>query len=161
MSSGKARLLQVPPAQLSVVHSLPSSQSLGVPALQTVSWQLSFTLQASPSLQMTPLVGVNVQPPISSQESLVHALPSTHTLPVTPAQVPPPHTSPLVQNRPSLHVAVLKVWVQPLSSLHASLVHTLLSSHFLPVTPVQTPELHVSWLVQKSPSVQGTPLRPP
>src|SRR5437762_1259939 len=67
-----------------------------------------------------------------------------------PAQEPLLHLSPVVQALPSVHDAVLLVWVQPPVPLHTSSVHALLSSQLYGV-PLQT------WFLQRSLRVQGFP----
>src|SRR5687767_7217955 len=76
-----------------------------------------------------------------------------------PVQLPLEQVSPTVQVLPSLHAAPL---------LPGTATHVSLTSLQLPIrqmsalggaqvlgTPLQTPAVHLSWMVQKRPSVQG------
>ncbi len=74
---------------------------------------------------------------------------------VPDTQLPPLHTSPLVQPLPSSQLAVLLLWLQPVLVLQPSLVHGLLSLQVvagLMATPAQAPPPHASPLVQALPS---------
>src|SRR5262245_64260763 len=75
-------------------------------------------------------------------------------LPACTEQLPPPQVSPPLQNRPSLHGAVLfGCWQTALAPLQVSLVQTLPSSvHAVPFV------LNVQLVVQHEPAV---PLLPP
>jgi hypothetical protein len=61
----------------------------------------------------------------------------------------------VVQASPSLQGALLSVWTQPVITLQLSSVQPLLSSQFGGGPPRQAPPLHVSLVVQASPSSQG------
>jgi hypothetical protein len=69
---------------------LSSLQSLGVPAVQVPAWQLSPTVQASPSLHAVPLesAGLEQLPVAESQRSCVQALLSPQFLAAPGVQVP-------------------------------------------------------------------------
>ena len=103
---------------------------------------------------VTSLAGETSQNPlIALQKSLVQALESWQTT-GTPEQVPPPHLSAEVHGLPSLHPTVLAPWLQVPAASQPSSVHTLPSPHDLPM-PLHLPNLHMSFLVQSSPSVHG------
>jgi len=95
-----------PPAGLqeSSVHPLPSLQSGGAPPTQAPPAQVSLVVQALPSSQWSVLF-VNTQTP-PGQVSVVQPLASSHWLSWVhsvqpgmgaPLQLPPAHTSSLVQ----------------------------------------------------------------
>ncbi len=90
--------------QLSVVHALPSSQTLAVPA-QAPVLQASPVVQALPSSQPVPSLRLvyTHTPLLVLQLSPVQALPSLHTLAVPP-HVPLLHLSVSVQGLPSLQL---------------------------------------------------------
>jgi hypothetical protein len=103
--------------QESSVQPLPSSQLGGGPPTHIPPEQTSPVVQALPSLHGAALF-VNTQTPLG-QELSVHGLKSSHWLlwlhsmqpgMGVPAQIPPEHTSPLVQAWPSLHKLVLLPW---------------------------------------------------
>lgn len=146
--------------QSSLVHTLPSSQGL-VP-LHSPLTHLSLVVHAMPSLQLAPsLVGVNTQPVLGSQLSVVHAWPSSHLRPpATPAQLPLVHVSLLVHTLPSSQPLPLglAVFLQPLSAKHTSSVQALPSSQFAEPTVVQKPPWQLSPAVQALPSLQVAPL---
>jgi hypothetical protein len=82
-----------------------------VPPPQAPLLQVSPVVHALPSLHAAVLLAC-WQPSVGLHASSVHALLSsqyTATLMSVPAQVPPPHTSPLVQRFASLHCKVLLV----------------------------------------------------
>jgi len=80
-------------SQESIVQTLVSSQSGGVPAVQVPPLQKSPVVQAFPSSHDVPVGrGVNVQPVSGLQESAVHEFPSSQTLGL-PRQFPPLHAS--------------------------------------------------------------------
>jgi hypothetical protein len=83
-------------------------------------------VQALPSSAHGKLLFVCTQPEAGSQESSVQGLPSSQ-LAALPAQVPPEHTSPVVQALPSSQPALLlSLWHSPLTQL--SVVQALSSS---------------------------------
>jgi hypothetical protein len=91
-------------SQLSVVQTLPSSQSSGVPAVQAPAWQVSSPLQTSPSAHGVPLsTGVLAQPATGSQLSLVQPLPSLQLSGVPAVQVPARQVSSPLQTSASAH----------------------------------------------------------
>lgn len=114
-------------SQLSVVHTLPSSQLGGGPPWQTPPLQASFVVQAFPSLHEWVLFTCT-QPVAGLHVSSVQMFASSQLAGPPAWQLPPPHTSPTVQALPSLQAAVLFVWTQPLRGLHVSSVHGLWSS---------------------------------
>src|SRR5262249_60270688 len=63
--------------------------------------QTSASVHWSPSLHGMPSASVKTQPPVGSQLSLVHALPSSQVTGCAPAPVPPPHASPPLHALPS------------------------------------------------------------
>src|SRR2546422_6572961 len=118
--------------QLSVVHTLWSSQLGGGPPTHVPPLQVSFVVQALPSLHGAVLFGW--------------------------MQAPPLHTS-SVQTLPSLaHGAVLFVWTQPVAGLQLSVVQTFPSSQLGAGPPTHVPPLQVSFVVQALPSLHGAVL---
>jgi len=113
---------------VSVVHGFESLQVGGAPPAHDPAAQVSFVVQAFPSLHAVVLF-VKTQPVDGLQVSVVHTLLSLHTLAPSGWQLPPPQVSPVVQASPSLHGAVLFVNTQPVDVLQVSVVHTLLSLH--------------------------------
>jgi hypothetical protein len=90
--------------QLSVVHTLPSLQTSGVPAAHTPAWQVSAPLQTLASAHAVPLAtGVVVHPVAGLQPSVVHTLPSLQTMGVPAVHAPAWHVSAPLQLLPSLH----------------------------------------------------------
>jgi hypothetical protein len=148
-------------SQLSLVHTLPSSQLSGVPAVHTPAWQVSVPLQTLPSLQTVPLsTGVLAQPVTGSQLSVVHTLPSVQSRAVPAVHTPPWQVSAPLQTSPSGHAVpfTTAVFVQPKTGSQLSVVHTLLSSQLRGVPAVHTPLWHVSAPLQTSPSAHEVPL---
>jgi hypothetical protein len=91
-------------SQLSVVHTLLSSQLIGVPAEHTPLWQVSSPLQTLPSGHAVPLsTGVFTQPVTGSQLSLVQTLPSLQLMGVPTVQTPAWQVSSPLQTLPSVH----------------------------------------------------------
>ncbi len=129
-------------AQLSVVQEFLSSQSACWPPAQVPDWQVA-PVTHRPPVEHAPVVGVNTQPPLPSQESMVQASPSLQ-LSVVPRQLPPVHLSPLVHGLPSSQAIVLFVCVQPVPGTHASSVHRLLSSQSAGTQPGPVSLLSVS-----------------
>jgi hypothetical protein len=113
--------------QLSVVHSLSSLQTMGVPGWHVPPPQVSPVAQAFPSSHGFVLF-VNTQPAAGSHVSDVQTLLSLHTTALPGWQVPPPHVSPAVQASPSSHETVLFVCKQPATASQKSSVHGLPSS---------------------------------
>jgi len=66
-------------SQLSVVHTLPSLQTGGVPAVQVPLWQVSSPLQRLPSAHEEPFGSTVLLQTPALQTSLVHGLPSAQS----------------------------------------------------------------------------------
>src|SRR5262249_30173232 len=123
--------------------------------------QVSVPLQNTPSLHAVPLGSFAVQLSSTSlQEAaqlLSPVLSGRHGSPEWTEQLPPEHVSVPLQNRLSVHGAVLFGCVQVPVALHLSSVQTLRSLvHAVPAgwkpLSVQLPEpLHRSWFVQSVP----------
>jgi hypothetical protein len=161
--------------QLSLVHTLPSLQTSGVPAAHTPAWQVSAPLQTVESGHAVPFVTlVVVQPDAGLQPSVVHTLPSLQTSGVPAVQVPfwqvsaplhalvSAHAEPFgrtaLVHTPDAQVSVVHgfeslqsaftlqelqpvigaCW-QPLTALHVSVVHALLSLQLSAVPAAQLP----------------------
>jgi hypothetical protein len=93
--------------QLSVVQTLLSSQTVGVPGRQLPPPHASPVVHAFPSSQVFVL-SAWTHPVAGAQESVVQTLLSLQSSVPTPAwQLPPEQTSPVVQAFPSLHAAAL------------------------------------------------------
>jgi hypothetical protein len=137
----------------SLVQGLLSSQFGAAPPTQAPPEQVSPVVQALPSLQLAVLF-VWVQPVAGLQASVVQGLLSLQFAAVPPTQAPPEQVSPVVQALPSLQLAVLLVWVQPVAGLQASLVQGFESSQFGAAPPTQAPPEQVSPVVQALPSLQ-------
>jgi len=88
-------------AQVSSVHGLLSLHTSAAPPTHTPAEQVSFVVQALPSLHGAVLL-VKTHPVAGAQESSVQTLLSLQVIPV-PAHTPAVHTSPLVQALPSSH----------------------------------------------------------
>ncbi len=161
--SGSLTMSHMPPSadtQKSVVHGLPSLQTLAVP-VHLPLWQASLRVQLSPSSQMLPLArGVKTQLPlVASQVSVVHALLSLQVA-GEPAQTPAVHLSLAVHDLPSSQVvpSVTLVNTQlPVVASQVSLVQPLLSVQTLAVPP-HLPLVQASLRVQARPSLQAVPL---
>ena len=139
-------------SQASSVHKLLSSHATAAPGWQLPPWHTSLSVQALLSVHALLLLA-KTQPPFWSQSSLVHRLPSSHFRPAPETHLPPAHTSPLVQALPSSHATLLGVWVQPPAlGLHASLVHSSLSSQSKGLPGMHAPPLQVSTSEQALPS---------
>jgi hypothetical protein len=140
---------------VSFVHTLLSLQvSVGcvhVPPLHTS------VVQKSPSLAHEAVLLVYTQPVEVLHESFVHTLLSLQVTALPPPQLPPPHTSPVVQALPSLQDTVLFVNTQPVDALHESVVHTLLSLQVSGVPAVQTPVWQTSAPLHTVESAQEVP----
>ena len=141
------------PSPLTVLpssHASPSA-AMSTPSPHTPSLHtpLKQTLTAPQLLLSARLMCW--QPIPSTQLSVVHALLSSQ-LSAGGAQVPPEQTSGPVQRLPSLHGALLAVWLQPLVPLQESLVQALPSSQFSAAPATQFAPVHTSGLVQTLPS---------
>jgi hypothetical protein len=84
----------------SLVHKLPSLQTVAAPEVHAPAEHLSPTVHALPSLHALALAA-NLQPATMSQLSLVHGLLSLHTTALPATQLVPLHASPTVQTEPS------------------------------------------------------------
>src|SRR5438034_211285 len=143
--------------QLSVVHTFPSSQLGAGPPTHVPPLHVSFVVQASPSLHRKGVVEWT-QPVAGLHLAVVQPVPSSRLGGVPRAHVSPLHVSFVVQASPSLHGAVLFVWTQPVAGLQLSVVHTFPSSQLGAGPPTHVPPLHVSFVVQASPSLHGAVL---
>src|SRR5205809_500697 len=143
--------------QLSVVHTLRSSQLGAGPPTHVPPLHVSFVVQASPSLHGAVLF-VWTQPVAGLQLSVVHMFPSSQLGAGPPTHVPPLHVSFVVQASQSLHGAVLFVWTQPVAGLQLSVVHTSPSPRWVPSPPTRRSSDLVSFVVQASPSLHGAVL---
>jgi hypothetical protein len=141
------------------VHGLLSLQSSAAPAWQLPPEQTSPAVQAFPSLHAAALFAC-AQPVAGLHASSVQGLLSSQLgVPAPGWQLPPEHTSPVVQAFPSLHTAVLLAWMQPVAGTHESSVHGLLSlQSSVPAPAWQLPPEHTSPVVQAFPSVHATVL---
>ena len=124
----------------SSVQTLPSSQIGAGPPRHAPLAQVSFVVQAFPSLHGAVLFAW-AQPVTVSHVSSVQELPSSHARGAPPMQAPAPlHVSPVVQASPSLHAAPGSgTKTQPLDASQPSEVHGLLSLHSSCCPPTQTP----------------------
>jgi glyoxylate utilization-related uncharacterized protein len=143
--------------QVSSVHPLLSLQLGATPPAQAPPAQVSPVVQAFPSLHDAALLAW-VQPVAGLQASLVQTLPSLQFGAGPPTQVPPAQVSLVVQALPSLHDAVLLVWVHPVAGLQASSVQPLLSLQLGAAPPTQAPLAQASLVVQALPSLQDAVL---
>jgi hypothetical protein len=140
--------------QLSSVHEFPSLQLTGAPGLQLPPPHTSLAVQALPSLQGW-VFGVERHPSNASQASVVQALLSLQFTSWPGLQLPPTHTSPLVQALLSEQGAVLFENTHPVLGLQALSVHGLLSLQVIGAPGWQTPAAHTSPEVHALPSLQG------
>jgi len=143
--------------QASSVHALPSLHVTAVPP-QAPPEHLSLAVHELPSLQGEVLLMKLQVPCPGLQLSVVHWLPSLQTFVEPPTHVPPAHTSLSVHALPSLQVAVLLVWPQPVPTSQASFVHGFASSQVTADPPEHRPAWHASPLVHPLPSSQEVPL---
>jgi hypothetical protein len=91
-------------SQLSVVHTLASLQSSGVPGVHTPAWQVSPPLHTLASLHEVPFsTGVLAQPVAASQLSAVHTLPSLQSSALPGVHTPLSQVSFPLQTSPSAH----------------------------------------------------------
>jgi len=113
----------------SLVQTFPSSQLGGGPPTHNPPEHMSPVVQAFPSLHGLVLFTC-LQPHAGSHESSVQPLLSSQFGGAPPTQAPPEQTSPVVHRFPSSHADVLLVNTQT-PPWHESVVHTLLSLHWL------------------------------
>ena len=139
--------------QLSVVHTLLSSQFFMVPGVQLLFLQTSVMVHALPSSQPA-LLAVCVQPFLGSQASSVQGLPSLQSGALRPAmQTPLLHASPAVHTLPSasqiaVSLLLLSKMHEPVLAWHASLVQTFPSSQTFLLPGKHVPPLQMSPMVQ-------------
>lgn len=149
-------LQPLPASQLSVVHSLLSSQFRTPPGLQLPPPQASAAVHAFPSLQAT-VFAVEVQPIARLQTSSVQGLLSLHTTGWPAMQAPSLHASPLVHWLLSLQGSLLLLCTQPLVTSQLSMVQEFLSSQLTAAPLTQVPTLHESAPVHTLLSSQTLP----
>ena len=134
---------------------LLSLQTNGGPPLHVPPLHVSAVVQASPSLHDAVVWDVT-HPVAESQESDTHGSPAwaLHTRAEPPLHVPPLHVSAVVHSSPSLHDAVVWEVTHPKAESHPSDTQTspLFALHVSGGPPLQVPPLHVSAVVQASPS---------
>jgi len=151
--------------QLSVVQTLPSLQTSGVPVVQMPAWQVSLPLQTVVSAHDEPLgTAVVWQPRIGLQLSVVQTLPSLQTGGVPAVHVPAWQVSSPLQRFPSAHEEPLGSTVLLQTPvLQTSLVHGLPSAQSAFTTHDSQPGMGVFWqpltaehesVVQALPSLQ-------
>jgi len=135
-------------SQVSFVHTFESSQLGAAPPRQVPALQVSFVVHAFPSLH--ELVLLEWAHPVEAlQLSSVQTLPSSQLGGAPPTQTPALQVSAVVHAFPSLHDAVLFVWVHAPEASQMSSVQGLPSSQFAllpwqPPWPRQAPETHAS-----------------
>jgi hypothetical protein len=101
-------------------------------------------------------LSTKTQPTASSQLSVVQTLLSLQIVGSREWHVPPLQLSPVVQGFPSSHGLVLFVKAQtPVAGLQLSVVQALPSVQTIAVPGLHRPPLHVSPMVQASPSLHG------
>jgi hypothetical protein len=126
--------------QPSVVHTLPSLQTIAVPAVHTPAWQVSAPLQRLPSGHAVPFVTTALLHTPAAQVSVVHgfeSLQSAFTL-------------------QEVHDGTCACW-HPVITLHVSVVHALPSLQLSAVPAAQVPLWHVSAPLQTLLSAHGVP----
>jgi hypothetical protein len=142
--------------QLSVVQTLLSLQTVGAPDMHAPPPQTSPVVQALPSLQALVLFVKTQAPVVGLQLSVVQTLLSLQTVAVPGRQLPPRHSSPVVQALSSLHVFELSFeCLQPFDGLQLSSVHGLLSLQSVGPPPWHEPPPQASLAVHGLPSLQG------
>src|SRR5207249_861779 len=143
--------------QLSVVQTFPSSQFGGGPPTHVPPLQVSFVVQALPSLHGAVLFvwvqAVPRHPPSVAQEHTSSLLAGCH-----PARLPPLRASFCLTASPLPYGAVFCCWVQPVAGLQLSVVQTSPSSQLGAGPPTHVPPLQVSFVVQALPSLHGAVL---
>jgi hypothetical protein len=143
--------------QKSSVQPLPSSQLGGGPPTHAPPEQVSFVVQALPSLQAGTLLTCT-HPDAGLQESSVQTLPSLQLGGGPPTQAPPEQVSFVVQALLSLQAATLLTCTQPEAGLQESSVQTLPSSQLGAGPPTHFPPEQTSPVVQAFPSSHGAML---
>jgi hypothetical protein len=151
--------------QVSVVHTVPSSQLSGTPAVHTPAWQVSSPLQTFVSAHDAPFgTGVLRQPQAGSQVSVVHALPSLQMGGMPAVHEPAWQVSSPLQRLPSAHEEPLgKMGLLQTPAVQTSLVQGLPSAQSVAKTQDWQPGICVFWqpvtgahesVVQALPSLQ-------
>jgi hypothetical protein len=126
----------------SVVHTFPSLQLSGVPAVQAPLWQLSAPLHTLPSRQGVPFrTAVFVQPVAGLQASVVHTFESLQLGGVPAAHPPFWQVSAPLHALPSLQAVPFETFAcwQPKVALHVSVVQGFASSQLRAVPAAQVP----------------------
>lgn len=141
-------------SQESSVHKLPSLQLCVLPATQALLAHASPTVQTLPSSQGA-LFASDVHPVFVLQLSVVHEFASSQFFVTPGSQNPLLQMSPTVQALLSEQTLALLTNVQPVFALQLSVVQRLPSLQGELAPPEHLPPLHVSPVVQKSPSLQG------
>lgn len=144
-------------AQLSVVHGLPSSQLIALPA-QVPAPQVSPEVQTLLSLQSAALL-VNTQPLSKSQTSSVQGFLSSQTT-AKPAHLPPPHASFCEQALPSSQATALAFCWHPDLASQLSSVQRLPSLQLCTLPATQAPPAQTSPTEQTLPSSHGAVFAP-
>jgi len=142
-------------SQVSLVQTFPSLQFGAAPPMQAPPLQTSLVVQALPSSQADRLA-VLVHPVAGSQVLVVQTLPSSQLGAAPPTQVPAAQVSAVVQGLASSQARVLGTLKQPVAGLQESSVQRFPSLQSCGRPPTQTPALHISAVVQASPSSQAT-----
>ena len=127
-------------SQESLVHTLASSQSSGVPSTQTAVWHSSTPLQTLPSPQAVPSGRIGFEHTPAEQTSTVQRLPSTQSAATWQGRQPG-----------------MKVWLQPVTGSQVSTLQPLSSSQLIAVPAVQTPLRQLSLPLHTLPSRQPVP----
>ena len=149
-------------SQLSLVHGLASSQAVLAPGRQILPEQLSPMVQTLPSSQAAVLAWLTQPPGLPGslgspllQLSSVQGLPSLQPRATPGLQALPLQASPTVHGSPSSQGALLGVETQPSSTVRASAVHGLPSSHDSADPGLHEPVAQTSPLVQALLSVHN------
>jgi hypothetical protein len=151
--------------QLSVVHTLPSLQTSGVPATHILAWHVSLPLHTVPSAHDEPSGrGAVRQPATGLQLSVVHGLPSLQVRGVPAVHTPPWQVSAPLHTVASAHEVPSGSWGFPQTPpAHTSLVHGLPSAQSAFTTQGWHPGICAFWqpltgvqvsVVQALPSLQ-------
>lgn len=147
----------VAPKQASTVHGLPSTHVRAAPGTQMPCWQVSLTVQLSPSLHV-PAHGVKLQPLAAVHPSSVQGKPSLHVLGLPPLHEPLAQVSPSVQALASSQLPEMATCEHPLPALQVSVEHGLPSSQLIAEPLLHVPEAQRSPLVHTLPSLQALPV---